>query len=278
MLFIHSCTLYAIFARNIQRILTAREKIHEKYMYRIKETREKDKVRGYVDFLLNEQDRQLETGNEVFLTDETINAMLQELVIAGFITTFSTLSNLFLCLMNHPNYQRKAQKELNRVVGNERLPTIDDIYRSACYGNPKIQYHLVDIMRLEEVCNLKDFKYQPTVLANLWFIHHDERIWGDPWTFRPERFLNDKGQLLEREHVFWKSLIPFGVGRRQCIGEPFARSRIFLYTASLLQEWTFVPSPGKVGTCDRRKGDFKINALIRKESLFCTVEDAETGG
>ncbi|XP_053380505.1 cytochrome P450 1A1-like [Mercenaria mercenaria] len=268
-----------------QDIMTARERIHEKYFFHIKETHERGKIRGYVDFLLDEQASQHESGNDVLLTEETIKAMLQEVIIAGFITTFSTLSNLFLCLMNHPNYQRKAQEELNEVVGNKRLPTLDD--RRNC---PFIEAVVMETLRYlttalygvphtnETSLEFEGFQIPAwsNVFANLWFIHHDERIWGDPWTFRPERFLDDKGQLLERGHVFIKSLIPFSVGRRQCIGETFARSRMFLYIASLLQQWTFIPSPDKVGSCDPRKGDFEINTMIRKPTLFCTVEGRET--
>ncbi|XP_053380504.1 cytochrome P450 1A1-like isoform X2 [Mercenaria mercenaria] len=276
--------LPGIYRDNFQRILAARERIHEKYLFRIKETHERGKVRGYIDFLLEEQANQLETGNDVLLTDDTVKAMLQDMVPTGLITTLSTLSNLFLCLLNHPNCQRKAQEELNKVVGNKRLPSLDD--RRNC---PFLEALVMETLRYlttapigaphvtERSLQFEGFiiPAKSNVFANLWYIHHDERIWGDPWTFRPERFLDEKGQLLERGHLFRKSLIPFGVGRRQCIGETFARSRIFLYTASLLQQWTFVPSPGKVGTCDPRKGDFEIDTVIRKESLFCTVKGTE---
>ena len=40
------------------------------------------------------------------------------------------------------------------------------------------------------------------IIANIWYIHHDPKIWGDPWNFRPERFLNEDGQLLPREHIY----------------------------------------------------------------------------
>ncbi|XP_053380026.1 cytochrome P450 1A1-like [Mercenaria mercenaria] len=268
------------------RMLTAREKIMEEYFFRIRETHEKGNTRGYIDFLLDEQASQLQTGKEVFLTDETIKAKILELFIAGITTTCSTLSNLFLCLMNHPNYQRKAQEELNRVVGNERLPTIDD--RRNC---PFMEALVMETLRYitpspfggphvtERNVQFEGFHIpaMSNVFASMWFIHHDERIWGDPWTFRPERFLDEKGQLLEREHVFMKSLISFCVGRRHCIGEHFARSRMFLYTASLLQQWTFVPSPDRVGSCDPRERDFEISAVLKNKSLFCTVQSTEAG-
>jgi cytochrome P450 len=40
------------------------------------------------------------------------------------------------------------------------------------------------------------------VFANVWYVHHDKEIWGDPWVFRPERFLSDNGDLVVIEHKF----------------------------------------------------------------------------
>ena len=42
------------------------------------------------------------------------------------------------------------------------------------------------------------------ILPNLWGIHHDEKIWGDPWEFRPERFL-ENGALLPGDHKLMQS-------------------------------------------------------------------------
>jgi methyl farnesoate epoxidase/farnesoate epoxidase len=50
---------------------------------------------------------------------------------------------------------------------------------------------------------------QDTVmLVNLWSFHNDADFWGDPEVFRPERFLDDKGQLLKKDYS-----LPFGAGQ-----------------------------------------------------------------
>lgn len=46
-----------------------------------------------------------------------------------------------------------------------------------------------------------------TVLISLYSIHNDEKYWKDPYVFRPERFLDNNGNLLPLER-----LIPFGLG------------------------------------------------------------------
>ena len=40
--------------------------------------------------------------------------------------TYETLRAVFLAIAMHPDAQRKAQEEIDRVVGNDRLPQLSD--------------------------------------------------------------------------------------------------------------------------------------------------------
>ena len=61
-----------------------------------------------------------------------------------------------------------------------------------------------------------------------------EILKGDHWTdgtmFRPDRFLDDDGQIKKDEHF-----IPFSVGKRQCLGETLAKAELFLFFTILVQ-------------------------------------------
>ncbi|CAK8671506.1 unnamed protein product [Clavelina lepadiformis] len=58
-------------------------------------------------------------------------------------------------------------------------------------------------------------------------------IWPSPHTFSPARHIDESGKF-----VYSPKVIPFGIGRRACIGESLARSEIFLMFVGILQRFT----------------------------------------
>lgn len=62
----------------------------------------------------------------------------------------------------------------------------------------------------------------------------DTSLWHDPQIFRPERFLDEDNKInIPPEYN------PFGAGKRRCMGEMMARSNIFLFVTTLLQNFNF---------------------------------------
>ncbi|KAK7471836.1 hypothetical protein BaRGS_00035495 [Batillaria attramentaria] len=74
------------------------------------------------------------------------------------------------------------------------------------------------------------------VIPNLDSVLYDPEVWGDPDTFRPERFIGPDGKLIRYEEF-----IPFSTGRRVCLGESLARMELFLYLAAMIQHFRFLP-------------------------------------
>ncbi|OBS74422.1 hypothetical protein A6R68_15042, partial [Neotoma lepida] len=72
------------------------------------------------------------------------------------------------------------------------------------------------------------------IIPNLWSLHRDPAIWEKPEDFCPDRFLDDEGQILKKE-----TFIPFGIGKRVCMGEQLAKMELFLMFVSLMQTFTF---------------------------------------
>jgi 26-hydroxylase len=61
----------------------------------------------------------------------------------------------------------------------------------------------------------------------------DPTLWDSPEEFRPDRFLNAQGKVWKPEYF-----IPFGVGRRMCLGDVLARMELFLFFASIMHTFT----------------------------------------
>ena len=60
--------------------------------------------------------------------------------------------------------------------------------------------------------------------------------WSEGEVFRPDRFLDDAGQVKKDTR-----LIPFSVGKRQCLGETLAKNELFLFFTAMLQHYNFSP-------------------------------------
>lgn len=154
-------------------------------------------------------------------------------------------------LLNQPEIEEKMFNEINSVVGTDRFPNLDD--RSLL---PYCEATLRESMRMDTTLalgvprlslidtNLNGFKIPQftTVITNLEQMHMDKDTWGDPENFRPERFLDEDGNLCLKND---KSL-PFGLGRRVCVGETFSRNTLFVYLVGLIQKYKIELPPGGV--------------------------------
>ncbi|KAI0260509.1 cytochrome P450 [Gloeopeniophorella convolvens] len=138
--------------------------------------------------------------------------------MGGTDTTISTLYTFFLAMTLYPDVQKKAQAELDSVVGSERLPTFEDREQL-----PYINAIVKEILRWGPATPLaghhrlmqddfQDGYFVPegsAVIVNVWGLLHDESIYKDPMTFNPERFTSSEKRPAEIDPQ-----ICFGFGRR----------------------------------------------------------------
>ncbi|PPR03921.1 hypothetical protein CVT24_008106 [Panaeolus cyanescens] len=161
----------------------------------------------------------------------------------------STLQSFFLSMVLHPNAMKKAQAELDRVVGPSRLPDFSD--------RPSLPYVSALIKEVTRWnagvslgmahCSSEDDEYDgyfipkgTVVMGNAWSILHDPEAYPNPDEFLPERFLDLKdGQL--NPDVQDPSCAIFGYGRRICPGQHLAQDTIFITVASTLALFNILP-------------------------------------
>jgi cytochrome P450 len=70
------------------------------------------------------------------------------------------------------------------------------------------------------------------IVPQISIILRDPKIYPNPKAFQPERFLDEDGKLKRADE-----LIPFSIGKRQCLGEGLARLELFLVMANLLNQY-----------------------------------------
>lgn len=183
-----------------------------------------------------------------FNLDEKQTAWLTGTLATASETISGTMSWFFLEMAMHPDIQARAQKELDDVVGQDRLPSFADYQHL-----PYIQAIVKEVLRCHPVGPLgmqhrliEDDIYEGYLIpkgticvANLWAMNREPELYGpDASEFKPERhMLNDPPEYSKQEgHV------SFGFGRRICLGRHLANEALFMSCSSIL--WMFrISSP-----------------------------------
>uniref|UniRef100_A0A914BXD8 Cytochrome P450 n=1 Tax=Acrobeloides nanus TaxID=290746 RepID=A0A914BXD8_9BILA len=141
-------------------------------------------------------------------------------------------------------------EELDRVIGSDRLVNMDD-KAALHYTNAVIN----EIQRLANIApqtpiheTSKDVTIHghlipkgTSIIPQLALVLMDEEIFPRPEEFRPERYLNSKGELTKCD-----ALIPFSIGKRICAGESLARMELFLFIANVFNQYKILAPPGKM--------------------------------
>jgi cytochrome P450/NADPH-cytochrome P450 reductase len=185
-----------------------------------------------------------QTGQK--MTDESIMDNLITFLIAGHETTSGLLSFVFYQLLKHPETYRKAQQEVDEVVGQgvievshlSKLPYINSILRETLRLNATIPLFTVEAFEDTLLAGKYPVKAGETIVNLLAKSHLDPEVYGeDALEFKPERMSDELfNARLKQFPSAWK---PFGNGMRACIGRPFAWQEALLVMAMLLQNFDF---------------------------------------
>ncbi|XP_067625773.1 probable cytochrome P450 304a1 [Eurosta solidaginis] len=207
--------------------------------------------RNFLDVYIKQMKLEHNQGHtDVYNRKQFIMGML-DFAFPAFTAIGAQIAFLIQYLLLYPDVMKRMQLEIDEVVGRGRLPTLED-RKSLHYTEAAIR----ECLRIEtlvpsdvphktlEDTELLGYKIpkDTVVIASLYAYHGDVRVWGDPESFRPERFLDDNGHLSLKKDVSF----PFGAGKRVCAGETFARNMLFLLVTSLCQNFNFVLGPEDV--------------------------------
>ncbi|XP_046356982.1 cytochrome P450 2U1-like isoform X1 [Haliotis rufescens] len=217
------------------------------------------------------------------MADDHIRFIMLEIISAGYLTTRGTLLGLFLALMEQPDLQDTLYEHIKASVGDRKVNVVDrgsipyvdamvlEVLRYLTHGPVSLPHRTNKDMEIDSYRIPKD----SIILANFWSMAHDEKVWDSPWVFRPERFLDDQGHLLPPDHPVRQRFLPFGVGKRQCPGEVFAKTRMFLLITTLCQHFKFLPPEGGM-TSSSDVRTWSPGLILQPEKVLCKVELRDT--
>ncbi|XP_027743899.1 cytochrome P450 1A5-like isoform X1 [Empidonax traillii] len=217
------------------------------------QTYDKNNIRDITDSLIEQcLEKKVETTTAVQIPKEKVVNLVNDIFGAGFDTVTTALSWSLLYLVTYPDIQKRIQKELDQIIGQERRPRLSDrgtlpyteafileVFRHSSF----LPFTIPHSTTKDTVLNGYYIPKDRCVFINQWQVNHDEKLWKDPETFNPERFLSADGTKVNKEDG--EKVLVFGLGKRRCIGEPIARWQVFLFLTTLLQQLEFSVCDGK---------------------------------
>ncbi|KAM8952305.1 cytochrome P450 2F2-like [Pelodytes ibericus] len=189
---------------------------------------------------------QKENGNPVSnFNIETLVMTTLNLFFGGTETVSTTLRYGILILMKYPDVTEKVHQEIDRVIGRNRCPTVEDRSRMS-YTDAVIH----EIQRFTNIIPLslphsviEDTRFRgytlpkgTSVIPVLTSVHMDPEKYDDPQMFNPKNFLDENNHFQSNP-----AFMPFSAGKRICLGESLARMEIFIFFTTILQSFNFQP-------------------------------------
>ncbi|CAM6019275.1 unnamed protein product [Sphagnum balticum] len=176
--------------------------------------------------------------------DNVIKAVINEILEGSTETSITAIEWALAELLKHPKFMKKAQDELDDVIGQDRIVDESDILQLKY-----LQAIVKETLRLHppaplmvphqnmEACEIGGYHILPKtqIFVNIWAIHRHSSAYENPLEFNPDRFLQTNVDL-KGKHF---ELLPFGSGRRICPGMLLGLLIVQMQLARLLHSFTW---------------------------------------
>ncbi|EPS62574.1 hypothetical protein M569_12216, partial [Genlisea aurea] len=185
----------------------------------------------------------LDVGNmegSNFTRDDILHVLL-DLFVAGTDTTSATVEWAMTELLRNPSKMTIVKNELKDVVGDKtqveesdtlKLPYLEAVIKETFRLHPVAPLMVPRTTSADVEIDGYVVPKDAHILVNIWAVGRSARVWESPESFIPERFLNSKIDLKGQNF----ELIPFGSGRRRCLGVPLVLRVVPLVVASMIHD------------------------------------------
>ncbi|ESK81499.1 cytochrome p450 [Moniliophthora roreri MCA 2997] len=219
-------------------------------------------------------DRYRSSGTDDLAQEKAIKQVSAMAYGAGAETTVAQLLWFFLAMAMYPEIQKKAQEEIDNVVGKDRLPTHEDRANL-----PYIEALLRETMRWRPVTPLAfhaaleddiiDGYFIPkgtALTGNIWAMSRDKAVYPDPEAFIPERFITEEGVCNDDDVNFI-----FGFGRRICPGRYLAIATVWRAMVSILSTFDITKAKDENGNGVGPEVEIIDGIVVNPGTFPCTI-------
>ncbi|KAI5617412.1 cytochrome P450 1B1 isoform 3 [Silurus asotus] len=238
-----------------------------------RKTMEPSIVRDMTDALIMTLDRGKSGPPGVLLDGKYVPPTIGDIFGASQDTTSTALQWILLLLVRYPDIQKTLQEEVDKVVGRDRSPSIQD--------QPNLPYvmaFIYEMMRFSSFIpvtiphstttdtsiNGYPIPKDTVVFINQWSMNHDPRKWDQPEVFNPLRFLDEGGEL---NKDMTGNVLIFSMGKRRCIGEELSKMQLFLFMTLLIHQCHFTVDKQPTMDCmyglTLKPNPFKVAVTLR---------------
>lgn len=169
------------------------------------------------------------------LPDRKVRDDLMSMILAGHETTTGELSWAFQLLAHNPEAQHRLCAEIDAGAGEEYLSaTVQETMRR------KPVFVFAIPRRVAKTIEIGGWTYPPPVnlICCTYLMHHNPELYPDPYSFRPERFIEQTPSP--------RAWLPWGGGRKHCLGRHFALMEVKAILRQTLSRSTVLPAAKRI--------------------------------
>ncbi|PKK44795.1 hypothetical protein CI102_11930 [Trichoderma harzianum] len=236
----------------------------------------------------------LERQKQQGFDDKVAIGILSGMILLGGESTASMMNSFIKVMAMYPEAQKKAQQELDKVIGPSRLPTWQDQENL-----PYVRALIKELHRYSPILSFgaphastEEITYKGCTIPDATLIlpstdnlHHDPLRYDNADKFQPERFLGDEldafasakhPDYLKRDHI------NYGFGRRLCQGIYVAENSLFIQVSRYLWAFNITPRAGEpplsmadiMETMNRKPKPFKVDITPRSDAVLQVVRQS----
>ncbi|KAF9457684.1 cytochrome P450 [Collybia nuda] len=229
---------------------------------------------SFVSYCLEESKARKDPAFEESIIRDTAGT----LYLASAHTTVAIIGSCVLGLLTNPDALKKAQQEIDLVLGIGQLPNFDDqeslpyvtaIVKEAFRWRDAVPLAFPHYIAVEDVYKGYRIPAGSIVMPNAWAMLHDENVYPKPFEFNPDRFLKD-GKL--DPEVKDPGHASFGFGRRQCPGKNLAVSSVWITVASIIAAFDITKAVDESGNVIEPTHEYLQELVYMPLPFKCSIK------